>query len=642
MESITPPPPASPPGSSNASASNLTQDEALEFGPLRQQHHQPSSSHPTVASPWTLGSIETPPAASANSPVATSPPTSQFSTEAVLAAACSVAGFDIAEVWFRTGPKTHQLTHSHVRPTALEDSVRTQVTAVYYGAERWTHKLSPALCKRAKEVGDVVWMAGAELRSSSLNAVGTAVAVPMCHAGTLTNMTVIFFSMRRCVTLIFGRDVANNVAFTFCIYFGAPTDTLRSIRQCRIPPSPPAIEFFVHLSLAAGVASINTLLPDSNHKHNNDTGKPKERKHGSSTATNSNNTELSQSEHVAVSHPEAPSATPILHQRPEHVSITGARLNIQWRQLSNVEYLCDGGHTWIHTAVYEGSPVVVKTLKPECQDLATAMHEMEAELDVHSRLSHPHICALVGAGQTRQGVRFLVVERCDGGTIAQRLGYDTRIRDRRRRFWRRQQPLDFGSVVRMGQSLAQAMAYLHESAIPGSVVLHRDLKPDNVGLLLDGTVKLLDFGLAKIMEHVGDDEYAVYNMSGETGSLRYMAPEVADGLPYNAKADVYSFGILLWELVAGKKPFDGLDRALFYERIVHGGERPLIRSKWPPLLAELLRDCWDADMRRRPSFRTIATRLGELGDIEAGDKKKGKQPILPRMGSMIDRHSTWF
>merc|ERR1712003_417147 len=128
----------------------------------------------------------------------------------------------------------------------------------------------------------------------------------------------------------------------------------------------------------------------------------------------------------------------------------------------------------------------------------------------------------------------------------------------------------------------------HEEAVPGSIVLHRDLKPDNIGFTLDGTVKILDFGLARLIDCKSADPNETYRLSGETGSLRYMAPEVADGLPYNYGADVYSFGIILWELHAGKKPFDGLDRDLFYERIVHGGERPPLYRKWPMELTSLM------------------------------------------------------
>jgi hypothetical protein len=133
---------------------------------------------------------------------------SSSAVEAVLAASCEVMGFDIAELWLRTGPKTHQLTNSHLRPTALEDSARRDLVDVYYGeksSER-THRVSPALCKRAKEAGDVVWVtahsaAGAEALRYSISNVRTAVAVPICHEATNTNVTIIFFSMRRCVVI---------------------------------------------------------------------------------------------------------------------------------------------------------------------------------------------------------------------------------------------------------------------------------------------------------------------------------------------------------------------------------------------------------------------------------------------------------
>lgn len=130
--------------------------------------------------------------------------------EACLAAACEVMNFDIAEMWLRTGPKTHQLTNSHLRPTALEDSVRKDLVDVYYGetsSER-THRLSPALCKRAKEAADVVWVtahnpASAEALRCSISNVRTAVAVPVCHQASNTNMTILFFSIRRYVLLLF-------------------------------------------------------------------------------------------------------------------------------------------------------------------------------------------------------------------------------------------------------------------------------------------------------------------------------------------------------------------------------------------------------------------------------------------------------
>lgn len=166
----------------------------------------------------------------------------------------------------------------------------------------------------------------------------------------------------------------------------------------------------------------------------------------------------------------------------------------------------------------------------------------------------------------------------------------------------------------------------------------------NEGFTLDGTVKILDFGLAKIVENASVDSDDVYAMSGETGSLRYMAPEVADGLRYNYSADVYSFGVILWELNAMKKPFEGLSRDLFYERIVHGGERPPLSRKWPAELTSLMSECWDADMHNRPKFRDIMLRLDALLTKEKGGTTSAakKKQFLPRISGMIDRHSTWF
>jgi hypothetical protein len=130
--------------------------------------------------------------------------------ESVLAASCDVMGFDIAEMWLRTGPKTHQLTNSHLRPTALEDSVRNDLVDVYYGdssSER-THRLSPALCKRAKDANDVVWVTahtphGAEALRCSISNVRTAVAIPVCHEVSNSNITIIYFSIRRYVVNVF-------------------------------------------------------------------------------------------------------------------------------------------------------------------------------------------------------------------------------------------------------------------------------------------------------------------------------------------------------------------------------------------------------------------------------------------------------
>jgi hypothetical protein len=130
----------------------------------------------------------------------------------------------------------------------------------------------------------------------------------------------------------------------------------------------PAVEFLVHMSLAAAVAAVNVLTEEVR-----DGLVGRDLHHDSSGSVT--RSVGSRSEHI-------PHSASML--RPmrvtQRLSVTGARLDLQWRQLRNVEYLTDGGNSWIHTAVLDGRPVVVKTLKPECQDVAIAINEIESEL----------------------------------------------------------------------------------------------------------------------------------------------------------------------------------------------------------------------------------------------------------------------
>jgi hypothetical protein len=89
-----------------------------------------------------------------------------------------------------------------------------------------------------------------------------------------------------------------------------------------------------------------------------------------------------------------------------------------------------------------------------------------------------------------------------------------------------------------------------------------------------------------------------------------------------------------------KKPFVGLNRELFYERVVHGGERPALNKKWPPELCSLITECWDADLEKRPEFEECVERIDLLLSKEKDGG--GRKNTLRRISGMIDRHSTWF
>jgi len=434
----------------------------------------------------------------------------------------------------------------------------------------------------------VVWVTastedGADALRGAISDVNTAVAVPVCRVGCGVNVTFIYFSMKRAVE------------------------------------HPQAIDFLKQMSLAAAIASVNSFpgdvfsRTDDNLRRTSRSGDSHESRMTSGTGR-----------------------TDLTAATPRKPSLTVDQLGMKWSSLRNVEYLTDGGNSWIHTAVVNGKAVIVKTLKPECQDLVAAIKEIEGEYQIHSQMNHPNIVSLHGAGQTSRGVLFVVMERLDGGTLSQVLGYETRVRDRRRRFWKRK-AFTYLEVLRHARSLADALAYCHGRAIEGCMCLHRDLKPDNIGFTLDGTLKIIDFGLARILENSSPFSDEVYQMSGETGSLRYMAPEVAESRPYNHKADVYSFGIILWEFLSMKKPYEGMNRQAFYQKVVQEGVRPPIAKKWPKELSTLINQCWSAEIGMRPSFDEIVERIDIMLQEATGAEKK-----RPRVLRLIDRHSTWF
>ena len=139
-------------------------------------------------------------------------------------------------------------------------------------------------------------------------------------------------------------------------------------------------------------------------------------------------------------------------------------------------------------------------------------------------------------------------------------------------------------------------------------IVYRDLKPDNVGFNERGTLKLFDFGLAKQL-HPGLKINDLYSLTGNTGSLRYMAPEVARKLPYDHRVDSYSFGLLFWQLCKLSVPFENFTMEMHSELVVHKGYRPELDSMWPIAWRDLIRSCWHSNIYERPSFDEIVNIL---------------------------------
>eukprot|EP00611_Tribonema_gayanum_P023563 TRINITY_DN4982_c0_g1_i2.p2 TRINITY_DN4982_c0_g1~~TRINITY_DN4982_c0_g1_i2.p2 ORF type:complete len:481 (-),score=112.74 TRINITY_DN4982_c0_g1_i2:149-1591(-) len=321
------------------------------------------------------------------------------------------------------------------------------------------------------------------------------------------------------------------------------------------------------------------------------------------------------------SHPPRPPSPAMLeeaavaaHQQPPLARLedfTEPNLDMRWDSLQDAEFLVNGSRCTIYTAFYKNLPVAVKLVRKDIPDKKTVYGELNMETDILMRLHHPNIVKLIGAGT--QPERFMVIERLDGGTLAQRCGSALNIRDRRRRF-RTKTPFTYLELVTCARQLAQALRYMHTEAVPGCMVIHRDLKPDNIAFDGMGNLKILDMGLAKVVPLADGDPTAVYKMTGETGSLRYMAPEVALRKPYNGKADVYGFGMILWEMAAMRKPFEGIGRELFFELVVNGTSKPPVDRNWPPEFGALLHKCWEKDPAKRPDFDLIINDLQAMID----------------------------
>ena len=164
------------------------------------------------------------------------------------------------------------------------------------------------------------------------------------------------------------------------------------------------------------------------------------------------------------------------------------------------------------------------------------------------------------------------------------------------------------------------MDYLHKRRI-----VHRDLKAAN--LLLDdvGTVKIADFGVSRVL-----DPHGV--MTAETGTYRWMAPEVIEHSPYRESADVYSFGIVLWELVTGQVPYNAMTPLQAAVGVVQKGLRPEIPPTCPPAISELMRVCWTRNPQDRPTFEVLKQRVEGLYEASAAADKAGPSSVAGNRG----------
>lgn len=151
--------------------------------------------------------------------------------------------------------------------------------------------------------------------------------------------------------------------------------------------------------------------------------------------------------------------------------------------------------------------------------------------------------------------------------------------------------------------VSKVLIFLRNQSRPP--IIHRDLKPANLLVDFSGNLKIADFGLAKVRPNPEQSESEAFLMTGETGSYRFMAPEVFRHEEYTQNVDVYSYAMIFYYLLRSTPPWAGLSGLDAVTKAAVDGERPLIPRNVDERLSTLLKQCWDEDPKSRPSFERI-------------------------------------
>ena len=209
--------------------------------------------------------------------------------------------------------------------------------------------------------------------------------------------------------------------------------------------------------------------------------------------------------------------------------------------------------------------VAVKILSASLSSDRERLHRFEQEARAAAALNHPNILAVYDIG-TQDGSPYIVSELLEGESLRERL---------------RSGPLSLRKAIDYALQIARGLAAAHDKGI-----VHRDLKPENIFITRDGRVKLLDFGLAKLTQAAptfGDSETRTIQSDAGTvvGTVGYMSPEQVRGNPADARSDLFAFGVVLYEMISGKRAFHGETAADTMSAILHGE---------PPELAETNRN----------------------------------------------------
>ncbi|KAI7750646.1 hypothetical protein M8C21_012692 [Ambrosia artemisiifolia] len=270
--------------------------------------------------------------------------------------------------------------------------------------------------------------------------------------------------------------------------------------------------------------------------------------------------------------------------------------------------VASGSYGDLYKGTYRSQEVAIKILKTERVN-TDLQKEFAQEVYILRKVRHKNVVQFIGAC-TKPPSLCIVTEFMSGGSV-----YDY--------LHKQKGTFKLPTLLKVSIDISKGMNYLHQNNI-----IHRDLKAANLLMDEHEVVKVADFGVARVKAQTGV-------MTAETGTYRWMAPEVIEHKPYDHKADVFSFGVVLWELLTGKLPYEYLTPLQAAVGVVQKGLRPTIPKNTPPKLAELLEKCWQQDPSLRPDFTEIIEILKEIAkevgeEVDDRRKDKGFLSVLRR------------